>query len=383
LALLAYKLTGDESFLDPYDAARQIASDYMKKPVKSPAMGSREWLGSQLTSGYYGAELPLLFSRVREATAATEYDDFIMKAGQRINHYGREMEWGSLEYARYLIDGNKAHIVNGADAINHTVSARGFEMLTSEVFMTDRAGLGAMLERFVDGTVMGPVNCWGVSMPEIAVTWEGFGRQFTPLVVKADDSYLKILAYSFSEDEKEGGMRLWRLKPGWRYTLTIGPDLDGDDVADELHTAITLDLMHRGDAAAIALPPQVAQVIEIKAAEKLRDLPKLLPDAGISSDDISYEGGRLHVKVHSIGSAPLNGLNVEAYEAEVKPENKIGAAFIEHLEAPNDMVPRTATVSMEWTRTSGPVHVVCVLDPKDEIYEITERNNRAEVTLGK
>ena len=119
-------------------------------------MGSREWLGSQLTGGYYGAELPLLLSRLREAAATTKYDDFIMEAGQRINHYGREMEWGSLEYARYLIDGDKARIVNGANSINHTVSARGFEMLTSEVFMTDRAGLGALLEKFVDGVVMGP-----------------------------------------------------------------------------------------------------------------------------------------------------------------------------------------------------------------------------------
>lgn len=382
LCLLAYKLTGDEAFLDPYDAAWRIASEYLESPVNNPPMGSAMWLGSQLTGGYYGAELPLLFARVREATATTKYDDYVKTTGQRINHYGREVEWGSLEYARYLIDGDKQHIVDGADAINHTVVARGFEMLTGEVFMTDRAGFGGLLERFLDGAVMGPVNCWGVSMPEIAVTWEGFDKQFTPLVVGADSSHLKVLAYNFSEGSKKGGMRLWRLKPGWRYTLTMGPDSDGDDVPDTVTSSATVDLMHRGDSVQIEVPPRATQVIELKAAQKLRDLPDLLPDAGISARDVFHEGGRLTVRVHSIGGAPLSNLAVEAYRDQIKPENKIGSGVVEALDAPNDLVPKTATVSMDWMPGSVPARVICVLDPKDEIYEITERNNRVEVTLG-
>jgi len=383
LCLLAYKLTGDESLLEPYDVAWQLASDYMNSPVQEAPMGSREWTGKQLTTGYYGAELPILISRVREATGTTRYDDFILKAGQRINHYGREIEWSSLEYVRYLIDGDKGHIVNGADAINHTATARGFEMLTSEVFMTDRAGLGALLERFVDGCVMGPVHCWGVSMPEIAVTWEGLDEQFVPLVKESSEKHLKILAYNFSKDATEGKMRLWRLKPGWRYTVAVGPDSDGDDAADKPLTSTTIDLMHRGDAVAISVQPGLTHVIEVEAAEKLRDVPKALPDAGISSDDIRYDGQLLRVKVHNVGSAPIEGLSVELYEGEVKPEAKIGAASVSHLEAPNDLVPRVEVVSLKWSPTSKPVKVICILDPEDEIYEITERNNRAEVLLGK
>jgi hypothetical protein len=122
----------------------------------------------------------------------------------------------------------------------------------------------------------------------------------------------------------------------------------------------------------ITFPPHVTTVIELKLVEK--GVPYWSrPDLGIGADDVTVEGGRLKVTVHSLGS-------VDAPASKVVLRDKAGkvlaSAAVPGIKAPVDLFPKTAVVELspasgaDWKGGSVTVEL------RGKVSEITQMNNR-------
>jgi hypothetical protein len=372
-----YRVKGEPRYLEPIDAACSVAMTYRENPVKSPELGSAEWIGKNLAEG---GDFSSVLAKARLYTGTDKYDEFLRGqgiAGTRMVFYDRLLHFGAAPYMRYLMSGNKDHITYGADTIGHLVDKRGIEMVTTEVVMTDRVGLGGAVENCLFGPFTGGIGGWGgMGMPNFAVRWENLGRHVAILVQESSREELKLLAYNFGPEDRVAGMRLWYLDPGGEYLLTQGPDADGDDMPDSLSTQESFKLEHRGDIRHLELPVGEVQVVTVKQTGQPTEPPPRV-DVAMAPGDIGYENGVLTLDVHNLGNEAVQGLRVLVYDGPPAAGEIIADEILSNLKAPTDLIPRTATLGFEWRPADRKHLISVVLDPDDELAEITERNNVA------
>jgi len=204
------------------------------------------------------------------------------------------------------------------------------------------------------------------------VSWEGGGLDYAALILDAKPDHLKALVHSFHEHERPMTMRVWRLPHG-RYDVTVGIDRDGDDQPDEQLRRETMELWRYDGAVEFTARPGQTLVIELSLLEELDDVRKR-PDLAIGPDDVAVEDGMLVVTVHNIGgsASPPGTIEVRTDATEV-----LAAVQTSPLEPPHDLQPKTATVRIPIDSDAKPTWVV--LDPNNEIAEITEANNTVRV----
>ena len=370
-----YRVKNDPRYTEPIDAAYELASAYGAKPGKEPEPGSPEWVGRSLaTGGDFGSVL----MKTRLYTGTDKYDKFLRGEGiaaTRTTFLGRLLHFGEAPYVRYLVTGDKDYITYGADTIGYLIDQRGIEMTTTECVMTDRVGLGGSVETCLFGPFTGGIAGWGgMGMPNFAVQWENLGRHVAILVQESTREKLKLLAYNFGPDDRVVGMRLWRLSPGGEYLLTQGPDAEGDDVPDSIGMQESFTLEHRGDARYLELPVGQVQVITVEQTAK-PPAPRPKVDVGVSPSDVGYENGVLTLDIHNLGNEEVRDLRVQIYDGPPAAGNVIADRVLAALKAPVDLVPRTATLGFEWRPVDERHLISVVLDPDDELIEITESNN--------
>lgn len=205
-------------------------------------------------------------------------------------------------------------------------------------------------------------------VPAHWVSWEGGGTDFAALILEARPDRLKALVYSFADTPRNMKMRLWRLPHG-QYDVAMGVDRNGDDEIDETIAQQRSELA-RGDAVEFSAPPGETVVLELRLVEEL-DRVTARPDLAVGPDDVTTEGGSVKVTVHNIGAAAAPESAVELRNAEDKV---IAKARVPPLEAPLDLKPKTAEVTLASEgATVGGCQVV--VDPADTVKEITEVNN--------
>ena len=98
------------------------------------------------------------------------------------------------------------------------------------------------------------------------------------------------------------------------------------------------------------------------------------PSLAVGPDDVTIADGEASVTVHNIGgsASPPSGIEVRASSGEV-----LGAGRAPALEPPHDLQPRTAGVRIQIKRGATPALVV--LDPANQVAEITEANNELRI----
>ena len=103
----------------------------------------------------------------------------------------------------------------------------------------------------------------------------------------------------------------------------------------------------------------------------------------VLSTVINSTGGLL-VRIHNIGSKPVRGVEVAAYNGDPDNGGKlIGLKRIPNIAAPIDLNPATMTIGFGWQPKPGEtydIHVVIDPDSKMET-EITTFNNKANATI--
>ena len=238
--------------------------------------------------------------------------------------------------------------------------------LTSEVYFTDRVfvrGAEHLLAMYT-----GDVTRAG-DFPSFAVTWKNTGADFAALVTESSDRALRVLVYNFEAEEKTVGMRLWRMKDGV-YSV-VGKGMGQADVfrRDEVR-------VRRGTEVAVDLPSRVLMRISIDLTGEVQEVAEYLPDAGISARDVVVDGDSVRVTVHNIGTVEVENLTVALYGGEKALKHRV----IQNLEAPLDLLPRTRQVAFS-IGFDMPDSITVVLEPEEELEEITRVNNRVTLAV--
>jgi len=339
----AFDRSGDQRFLEPFRIQAELALKAKANPVDNPEEGSFEWICAGLLES--GAPELWKFIQDRHLGADPMGARFMTREDAR-----READWVRLRIKmRWPID-------------------------TTEALVTDRVGFGGVTNavRVYTGG--------GVFVRQPVVNYVDIGKDFAAVPLRADRAHLRVLLYSFSDEEKEVGIRPWQLARGAKYRMNVGPDEDGDEILDKAADSSVFDFRHRGQVLRFRLPPKQETIVAIEPVGELRfGLDALSPDPAIGEGDVEYWSDRnsLLVRVHNIGAAPVKDLTLQAWEGTPETGTLIGTAFIPYIEAPNDLAAQTVRVAFGWRPSEdGSSRICIVLDPNDELEEIAERNNR-------
>lgn len=356
--LAAYRFSGDRAFLDPLRAYVRIVRG-PRRAAGSGAPGSPAWAQARVQ----GWNLRDTLAQYRWLEGDTAFDDLLLPV--------------ATPAVRFLITGDRA--VYEASFARTARSLRdNFALRTSEVIMTDRAGLGGAAATFAAYT--GGVRLWRSSgLPTMAVTWIVPDPDFAALVTEAGPGRLRARLYHFHEEPIDVGLRLWRLRPG-RYALRAGEILPGDGGRPDRHArgpAREVEILHRGETVTVPVPPRTPYAVDLVLLAA-REVPPRAPDLAIARRDIdgirSRGGVTLRVRVHNVGSADARDVRVRAEDPR---RHAVAETAIDHLPAPRDLTPsmRRVEIHLAGADAAGPFRVV--LDPEDRIFEIFEGNNAA------
>ncbi|MFC1736171.1 CARDB domain-containing protein [Candidatus Hydrogenedentota bacterium] len=256
------------------------------------------------------------------------------------------------------------------------IIAMTWPSITSETAQTDRIAIPGVTDML--GLLTGGKVSAGLDF--IPLTFEKTSRNIAFMCLEASKTAGKVILFNFNDNPEPVNMKLWRLEVGGKYEVVYGADTtDDDEINDELGK-LSFRLAHRGDPFSITIPARQAVVVEVKQTKPGRGMPERIVDLAMSPEDIKYEDGKLSVTVHNIGNKDCGSFNFNVYQAN-KDKNILLESFtVDRLGAPNDLDPRTATRALEWllpqrATANMPVKILVEVDPDDQHYEITERNN--------
>jgi hypothetical protein len=378
----AYFVSGDAKYLQPLRLEHELAKKHGFLPesktglrlqrVPEPiAFGSRKYKplvleGGKTTSADYGETLP---------PGSEQWVAY---------HLGMPDEW---LVAQRKIEGRQGELNN--DITRHDILrasrairseyAWRWPLHTTEASPTDRIGIPGMVNPFIiytGGRIGGPLL-------EAAVTYENTTRDFAAAVMGNDSQGLRILYHSLTDDARDIGLVPWKLEPGCRYRLVYGPDADDDETMDSVLEKREFDFPQVGTPIAVTVEPRTTYLIEIEQVERGR-AAALAPDPAITSADLWHDWGTIQVRVHNIGSQPVENFEVAAYDGDPQQGGTlIGKAVLPHIAAPIDLDPKTATIGIPWNPRDGKPHDIhVVLDPDNQLTgEITDFNNTASARL--
>jgi hypothetical protein len=208
---------------------------------------------------------------------------------------------------------------------------------------------------------------WDAHM-KLAAMWPfGAGPDIPRLVLKADDTSLDAVCYSFDSDLRNLGMRLCRIRDG-RYRVSVLKDPGGLGKGGEVLWKIETPL-RRFDVVSLPIPPKTPVLIRVERLSP-SERPVALPDLAIDPWDANMKGSAVTAVVHNLGNAPVKNAVVRLLDGDrVVQEKKVD------LDAPVDFQPKRTTVTFGNVIPSNALRIV--LDPAGAIPEILEENNEA------
>lgn len=361
--LSAYRLSGDLKYLEPLLSVWTTAtSGPLVGSGDEGEPGSDTWIRRRLQ--HRGGRDQLAYYRWLTGDGA--YDE-----------YQRRFDSG---VTKYQLDGDlDAYLASFEGAAKGL--RNNFAMRTSEVIMTDRAGMDGAKVTFAAYT--GAPRLWGdAGTPLIAVTWVVPDTDFAAVVTHATEQRLRVWLYNFHQETTRMGMRVWRLQPG-NYVVTQGEILHGERPFQHRYgwaPPWPVTVAHRGDVIWVDVPAGVAYAVDIRLREP-RPTPATAPDLAIAPRDISIERAdakrsNVLVMVHNIGNDTARefrvALEVRDDEAGWKQINSKGLA---RLDAPTDLDPKRVLVKLAGSNADLAKGWRVVVDSEAAVRELYEGNN--------
>jgi len=359
--------TRDEKYLEPMAALVEIARHYGPGRQDPLPEGTYPWFEQTVHPRFVntGARFQLRsVLNVKLMTGTEKYDEYL------------KAKLGG--YAKFLLEGDVTEMADGMEKAGRELRTR-WPFVTTEVALTDRMVVPGSHELLLAYTG-GNLESLHHGLPFHAVTYEDTTKNFAALVRAQSEKDLKLWIYSFLPEDREVGIRPWRLQVGGKYELKVGPDTDENWEIDEAGTTKEFVLEHRGDSVRFNLPSRQLQVVEVRQTKAPVVQAKYSPDLGISDEDVFWLSDQeVAARVHNIGSKSASNIRVELSVVEEDERQKVGEAVISYLDSPLTLDPQTKLVSflVKEELRGGPL--VVTIDPDDEIYEITERNNVLEL----
>ena len=189
------------------------------------------------------------------------------------------------------------------------------------------------------------------------------------LVPVGTPNHIKIIAFNLEKLPVKATMTGWEIDPG-KWEMTIGTQAKENGPVTGF-TSKTVAFERSSDLP-ITFAPGVTTVIELTLKEK--GVPYWSrPDLGIGSDDVKVDGNSMNVTVHSLGA-------IDAPEAKVVLRDRLGkivaTAGTPALQAPKDLLPKTATVSLAVPADAILKGMSVTIESSSTVPETTQKNNR-------
>jgi len=212
--------------------------------------------------------------------------------------------------------------------------------------------------------------------PGNAVSWR-FDAPATPsslgiLIPEATPDHLKIIVYNLDAVPVKTQMTGWEIDPGkWEITQGTRGDVETDPVEN---VSTRSESFERSTSLDFTFAPHTTTVLELKLVEK--GVPYWSrPDLGIGAGDVTVEGSRMKVMIHSLGAvdAPTSKVVLRDRSGKV-----LATAKAAPLKAPLDLVPKTEVVSLtlpagaDWKGGSVSIKM------SGDLPEITQMNNKVQ-----
>ncbi len=223
---------------------------------------------------------------------------------------------------------------------------------------------------------LGGIAEWrGVIYPGHVVSWRfhapARGEDVAVLIPKAKPDEFTVLAYNLKRETVKADMIAWDIAPGI-WEAEIGRDSNGDDLPDGPVETRRIELERTGSME-LAFAPGTTTVVRMRRVSAAAPYWER-PDLGISPEDVRVSGGDVTVTVHGLGAvaSPETGIALVGADGRT-----LASGTVPPIEAPLDLAPRTATVTLRVTSGADLAGSRVVLDPERKITEITRRNNEA------
>ena len=276
-----------------------------------------------------------------------------------------------LDHLLWQLTGNKGHL---EDLYGNQIqqSAQRMPLYTEDHWWSDQVGIpSSELQRSRLG---GIAALRMITYPGHLISWRfrepARAESVAILVPGGDSRKLKVIAFNLEEVAVEAEMTAWQLDPGM-WKLTMGIDRDGDHEIDEVRREETVRL-ERSRSVAVRFVPKQSTILELELVSESQSQWQR-PDLGIGRDDLRISGDQIEVTVHSLGSVPAPAGQLVL---EDRSGRQVAAVEVPALEAPLDLEPRTAVVTLPVPAGAGALSGYSVRVELAQQEEITERNNR-------
>jgi hypothetical protein len=218
-----------------------------------------------------------------------------------------------------------------------------------------------------NGTFPGHLIGWNFASPATE-------RSAAILVPLATPTAFDVVVYNLETVPVRATMTPWNVDPG-RWSLVRGLDTNDDDKPDRDINKLELDL-ERGVPMPLTLPPRATTVLHFRL--KTKGVPYWSrPDLGIEREDVSLDGAKLRVRVHSLGSVNTPKARVVFRDSSGRIRASAG---IPPIAAPLELLPKSVEVVLPLPTGVDTKRGVVQIDPDRKIGQITRRNDTVELS---
>jgi predicted NUDIX family NTP pyrophosphohydrolase len=197
------------------------------------------------------------------------------------------------------------------------------------------------------------------------------------LIPDATRTRFTVIGYNLDAAPVKATMTAWQVEPG-QWEVTEGIDANGDDRIDGPDRTRVVELERSTDLA-VTFAPRTTTVLSLKLVKP--GTPYWTrPDLGIDTGDVKLarasgaapRRSSIEVTVHNVGSvaSPASSVGLVGAGGTV-----IATAAVPAIDAPLDLVPKTARVTIDVPAGTATEGLRVVIDPHNAVREITRRNN--------
>ncbi|HEX8141314.1 MAG TPA: LamG-like jellyroll fold domain-containing protein [Pyrinomonadaceae bacterium] len=193
------------------------------------------------------------------------------------------------------------------------------------------------------------------------------------LIPNATPEAMKIIVYNLSQSSVKAKMTGWDIEPG-RWEIGQGVDANGDDVADGETLTGTVEWERTGDVE-FTFSPGVTTVLTLRLVSKAAPY-WARSDLGIGKDDVTVQGRKVTVTVHSLGAMDTAPTTLALLDGSGKV---LASSPLPALKSPADLMPKTIKVTLTAPAGSQLSGGSVLIDPDARTREITRINNRVRL----
>jgi hypothetical protein len=208
--------------------------------------------------------------------------------------------------------------------------------------------------------------------PGNVVSWRFEGKdddtKVAILVPEGTPEHIRIFAYNLDDKPINAKMTGWEIDPGeWE----IKQDTQESKNQPLSNVSSRVETFERSRSVDVTFAPRTTTVFELTLKQKGTPYWSR-PDLGIDPEDVTIAGGRVTVRVHSLGAIDAPPANVVLRDANGK---KLAVTTTPKLKAPTDLMPKTALVTLRVPTNAVLDGATVTIESAGSVPETTLMNN--------